>query len=100
MYGTDCFLGSGSGDALKEFKDNAAYAQRMRDASHRILYTVANYSAAMNGLGATDTVEVSLPAWRIALLAVLGVLAAVSVLSAVMYGISWKKQRETIITVK
>ena len=100
LYGTDCFLGSGTADSLKDFKDNGAYAQRMRDASHRILYTVANYSAAMNGLGVEDTVDVSMPAWRIALLALLGILVALSAVSAVMYGISWKKQRETVITVK
>ena len=100
MYGTDCFLGSGTADSLKDFKGNTAYAQRMREASHRILYTVANYSAAMNGLGVEDTVNVSMPAWRVALLVLLGILAALSALSAVMYGISWKKQRETVITVK
>lgn len=93
MLGTDCFLGAGSADALNSFKNNAAFCQRMREASHRILYNVANYSAAINGLSAEDTVSAGMPWWQTVLLSILTAAAAASAVSVVLYGISWKKQR-------
>lgn len=80
--GTDLFLGSGSHSALNEFKDNATFAQAMREASHRILYVVANYSAATNGM--TPETPVGETSWWwsntiIAAMSVTGALAAVCV---------------------
>lgn len=45
--GTDLFLGSGSRTALDAYKSNATFAQAMREACHRILYVISNYSAAV-----------------------------------------------------
>ena len=59
--GTDLFLGSGSKTALSSFRKNASFCLRMREASHRILYAVCNYSAAMNGI--TPETKVTAPVW-------------------------------------
>lgn len=77
--GTDLFLGSGSRDALNSYKDNATFAQSMREACHRILYVVSNYSAAVNGM--TPDTPVGETSWWwsnaiIAAMSVTGVLAA------------------------
>ncbi len=45
--GTDLYLGSG--DALTDFKDNAAFAQRLREASHHILYSIVTCRATCHG---------------------------------------------------
>lgn len=77
--GTDLFLGSGSRTALNGFKDNATFAQAMREASHRILYVVSNYSAALNGMTPDTAVGESSWWWSTAIIAavcVTGILAA------------------------
>ena len=93
-YGTDLFLGSGSESAFDEYKDSPAFQNRLREATHRILYTMANYSASMNGIGPNDRVETSMPYWQAALVAAMAVSGAVSAVSAVMYCLSWWDQRK------
>ena len=94
LLGTDCFLGSGSTSALEEFKDNAVYCQRMRDASHRILYVTANFSSAMNGISPDTVIESATWWWKIAciaLLCVLGTLTCASTAIWIKYEIKKKK---------
>ena len=93
-YGTDLFLGSGSETALDAYKDNPAFRNRLREATHNILYAVANYSAAMNGIGPDDRVETSMPYWQAALLAALGTVGVLSAVSGIMYCLSWKEERK------
>jgi beta-glucosidase len=65
MNGTDLFLSSGGGSKnLDDYKDNAAFAQRMREACHRVLYVVCNYSCAMNGASSTTRVVTITPWWQ------------------------------------
>ena len=92
INGTDLYLGSG--DALTEFKDNAAFAQRLRQASHHILYTVVNQSAAMNGLGVESVVLTVTPPWQVALNVTLIVLAALSAICSVLYILSWANRNK------
>ena len=93
-YGTDLFLGSGSETALDAYKDNPAFQNRLREATHNILYAVSNYSAAMNGIGPNDRVETNMPYWQAALVAALTVCGTVSAVSGVMYILSWWNQRK------
>ena len=93
-YGTDLFLGSGSESALDAYRNNPAFQNRLREATHNILYAVANYSAAMNGIGPDTKIETSLPWWQAALIAVLSTVAAVTVASGAMYCVScWKEKK-------
>lgn len=100
INGTDCFLSS-SGDALNDFRDDPAFQQRMREACHRILYVIGNYSSAMNGLASTDKVIIIMPWWQvllITLVAIFAVLTAVSVLywaGSEIYGRLTDKRRKT-----
>ena len=90
--GTDLYLGSG--DALTDFKDNAAFAQRLREASHHILYTIVNKSAAMNGLGVESEVLTITPPWQVALHVTLIVLAVLSALCSILYILSWANRNK------
>ena len=92
--GTDCYLGSGSATALDEFKDNASFAAHVREASHRILYNVANYSAVMNGLSDGSSVQTSTPWWMTTLETVKTVLAVLTGLAVLMYALSFRKSKQ------
>ena len=97
LYGTDLFLGSGSESALDAYRNNPAFQNRLREATHNILYAVANYSAAMNGIGPDTKIETSMPWWQAALIAVLGTVAAVTVASGAMYCVScWKEKKNSV----
>ena len=56
----------------------------MREATKRILYSVAN-SAAMNGLSASSVVKLAMPWWQIVLVTMLSITAVGTVGSATMY---------------
>lgn len=71
MNGTDCFLDKGDFDnplsCPDALKKSPTFNLRQREAMHRLLYTVANYSAAMNGYStSTRLVKVVVP-WKVAL---------------------------------
>ena len=68
---------------LAEYEDDPVIVSAMREASHRILYTVAN-SNAMNGMGPNDTIEPVTPWWQTALYALTGVFAVLTVGAVVM----------------
>ena len=55
----------------------------MRQAAHRILYTVAN-SNAMNGISANQEIVAVTPWWQAALYALCTVMAVMTVFSAAM----------------
>ncbi len=68
---------------LQGYEDDPVIVSAMREASHRILYTVAN-SNAMNGMGPNDTIESVTPWWQTALYAATGVFAVLTVGAVVM----------------
>ena len=74
--GTDLFLGNGDGKSLDSYRNNAAFANRIREACHRVLYVICNYSAAMNGI-TSDTIIVPLMPWWEATLNALWITALV-----------------------
>lgn len=83
--GTDCWLGNGSEDALNSFRNNATFAQDMRESCHRILYAVANYSAAMNGITPDTMVNRSMPWWQATIIAAITVSAVFTAVCGSMY---------------
>lgn len=93
MNGTDCFLGTGSTDALDEWKTSPAFCTNIREATHRMLYIFVNYSAAMNGLSSGTKVVSVLTYWQI-ILVVLLVLSAVGFAGSVtMLVLSYRKNK-------
>ena len=76
---TNLYMGSGNETTLSEFQNSATFASAMREACHKILYTVCNYSAVMNNIAPGTAVGASAWWWRTALIATFitfGVLAA------------------------
>ncbi len=65
------------------YTDDPDICQAMRQASHRILYTVAN-SHAMNGISASTTVVAVTPWWQTALYVLCGAMGVMTVVSVVM----------------
>ena len=83
--GWDCNDGSKWTAKLLEYKDNPTVVSAMREATKRILYTVAN-SNAMNGVSANMQVVEVTTWWQTAIVAadvVFGILAAGSILMLV-----------------
>ncbi len=81
MNGTDLYDGTGTETSLSEYSGSARFANCMREACHRILYAVCNYSAAMNGYSSSTRQVPVTPWWQI-LLIVVDVVAGVAVLAS------------------
>lgn len=85
--GTDLFLGSGSKTALKDWKSNIAFRNRVREAVHRVLYVTVNYSMAMNGITANSTIVSIMPWWELLLIIAIiafGVMAFISMIAHIV----------------
>lgn len=93
MAGTDLWFSSSmQTHTLAPYKDNAAVCQKMREASHRILYNVCNYSAAMNGWSADTRAVLSLAWWQISLIAAIIALGVLTAAGIAMYVLSYRKE--------
>lgn len=96
LAGTDCWDSSSvrwTDDLNNLYRNDPDIAQAMRQATHRILYTVAN-SSAMNGLSASQKVVAVTPWWQMALYALCTVMAVLTVVSAVMIVRARKKTKK------
>lgn len=83
--GTDVFLGSGSKEALSAYKNDIAFCERMREASHRILYAVCNFSSAMNGITPETRVGAASWWWKDTIIAVDCIFGVLTAGAAAMY---------------
>jgi beta-glucosidase len=86
LAGTDSWDSSSvrwTDDLNKLYNNDPDVAQAMRQATHRILYTVAN-SNAMNGLSENQEIVAITPWWKMALYALCVVTACMTVFSAIM----------------
>ena len=92
MNGTDLFLGSGSEDALAEFKNSPTFAHKVREAAHHILYVVCNYSYAMN-----LSVDTSMSWWQATLLSLNIVFLVIAIGALALYIVSLVKGRKKAI---
>ena len=94
INGTNVFLKSGQKTDLDEFKNSATFAQRMRETAHRVLYSVVNYSSAMNGISSNTAISANIPWWQTLLITLDVVFAVTTVACAALYGISLFKERK------
>ena len=90
INGTDLYLGSG--EDISDLAANAAFALRLREACHNILYTIVNRSNAMNGLGVETIVSAVTPWWQTALRGILIGVGVLTLCSVCLYAVSWKKK--------
>ena len=97
MAGTDSWDNSNAGpmtrvDKLKKYdiSQDPALANRMREATHRILYTVAN-SSAMNGMAPSSKIVDVIPWWR-ALIYGVGVVGVLGLGVSVLMIVKTKKK--------
>ena len=87
--GTNLYMGSNEDEALfKQFSNSATFCSALRESCHRILYTVCNYSAAMNNIGPESTVGASVWWWSVTLIAVDCVVGVALAGCAVMWTLS------------
>lgn len=92
--GTNLFMGSAND--LKDYKNNAAFCQMVRDSAKRILYTIANKSWARNGIKGDSVIKEVVPWWEITLntcVIVFGVLAAAALARTITSIVLTKKQK-------
>ena len=98
--GTDLFLGQGFTYTLDEYKGNATYAQAMREACHRILYVISNFSVAVNGMTPDTPVGVSSWWWSNTLVAVMCVFGVAAGGSIAMYVVCRLRERKSAAAAK
>lgn len=84
MNGTDLFLGSGSENALDEYKSSVTFANRIRESVHRLLYVFSNYSAVMDGISNSLQFAEVTPWWQMVLYALIGVSGTGTVIFGVL----------------
>ncbi len=77
------------------YQNDPDICQAMRQATHRILYTVAN-SNAMNGISSTTKVVAITPWWQTALYVLCGTMGVMTVVSAGMTYRAIKRKKEKI----
>ena len=97
MAGTDSWDNSNAGPGTRVHKlknyditQDPALAIRMREATHRILYTVAN-SSAMNGIAPSSKIVSVIPWWR-ALIIGVGVVSALGLVASIVMIVKTKKK--------
>lgn len=83
--GTDLFLGSGSKTALKEWKSSVAFKNRVREATHRVLYVTVNYCAAMNGVTPNKRYVSIMPWWQVTLIVAIVVVGVAALSGLIIY---------------
>ena len=82
MNGTDLYLAAGDEFSLSDYAYSIPFRIRMREACHRVLYVITNYSAAMNGLSASSKIVPITPWWQATIYAAIATVAVLAVLSA------------------
>lgn len=83
--GTDIYLGNTREGGLTAFKSNDTFTTAMREACHRILYAVCNYSASMNGINENTSIAAKSPWWKTTLVAIDVTTGVLTALFAGMY---------------
>lgn len=93
MNGTDLFLGTGSEDALNAYQSSPTFANRIREACHRILYVMANFSSSMNGISSTAEIVRTGTWWEMLLKVLIAASAVLSAGSVAMLALNYRKKR-------
>ena len=97
MYGTDLFLDpNGSAKALDSYASSATFRNNVRESVHRYLYTIVNYSAAMNGYTSNTKIVEVLNWWQITLISLIAVFFALAAVAIVFMVASYVKTRKNL----
>ncbi|MCD7735141.1 MAG: fibronectin type III-like domain-contianing protein [Clostridiales bacterium] len=97
LAGTDCWDSSSTQwteELVNYYQDDATVAQAMRQACHRILYTVAN-SNAMNGFTEDTRIAAVTPWWETAIYALDVVVGAFTVFSVVKLVLAVRRRKKS-----
>lgn len=86
MGGSNLFMASAND--LADYKDNAAFCEKVRDSAHRIIYIVVNKSRAMNGYRSGDEVTVRTEWWKMLINSIMIASGCIAVLSLALYILS------------
>lgn len=78
---------------LDTYRNDPVIVNAMRNATHRILYTVVN-SNAMNGISPTDRIVKTTPWWQAALYGATALFAVTTAASAAMLVVNIKRKKE------
>lgn len=95
LAGTDSWDSSDvkwTDDLTNLYQDDPDVVQAMREATHRVLYTVAN-SNAMNGISSTQEIVAVTPWWQTALYALIGLFAVLTIIDIVMLGRAIRRKK-------
>lgn len=92
VAGTDTWLSSGKNHSFMEYRDNATVVNAMRDAAHRVLYSVANFNAAMDGYSSSTRQVRVYVWWEITLITAVTVCSVLTAGSVVMLILSKKRR--------
>ena len=93
MAGTNIYLGSGSKTALKAYKSSLTFKNKVREATHRILYVIVNNDCVMNGISQSSRFVSITPWWDTLLNALIIASIAVSSISLVLIFIKFPSKK-------
>lgn len=89
MNGTDCFLDKGTLNGFNvTMQRSATFNSKLRQSMHRLLYVVANYSAAMNGYSNLTRLQPVTVWWKVLIHSLTYLFLALAVVCFVMYVVS------------
>lgn len=89
MNGTDLFLDKGTLSGFtSEMKNSATFNLKLRESMHRLLFVIANYSAAMDGYSNLTRLQPAFVWWRALITALTVIFLIGTIVSAAMYAAS------------
>ncbi len=86
MNGTDCFLDKGTTSGLTaNMRNSNTFNQKLRTSMHRLLYVVANYSAAMDGYSNLTRLQSVIVWWKALIVTCITLFTIVTAASVTLY---------------
>ncbi|MFA6791956.1 MAG: glycoside hydrolase family 3 N-terminal domain-containing protein, partial [Candidatus Izemoplasmatales bacterium] len=101
MNGTDCFLDKGTLSGFtSDIKNSPSFNINLRESMHRLLYVVANHSAALDGYSNLTRLQPVVVWWKALITTFTVVFIVGTITSAGMYVLSDLDQRRNIFRIK
>jgi len=100
MNGTDLFLDKGTLSGFtSEMRNSPTFNSNLRESMHRLLYVVANYSAAMDGYSNLTRLQPAVVWWKVLIKATTIASISFAIISGTMYVLSDIDKRKNIFKV-
>ena len=97
MNGTDCFLDKGATSGFTaEMRASATFNSRLKESMHRLLYVIANYSAAMDGYSNLTRLQSVVVWWKALIIALTVIFVVITVVSLAMFVLCEIDKRKNI----